>query len=300
MDLSSLAVIAAWYFSNIAVVLLNKALLSTWDFKYPVFLTMCHMATCTLFTRGLSGRGKVIRKTLKSRTHALKVSVLAVVFSVSVVSGNVSLRFLPVSFNQAIGATTPFFTALLSFLVLRRKERIQVYLTLIPIVFGIIIASRAEPLFNPVGFLTCLLSTSSRAFKSVLQGLLLSNENEKLDSLGLLTHMSPFAFLLLFVCAIVLEPDAFVASRQVGIYSPRFVMLLLLNCSCAVAVNLTNFLVTKCTSPLTLQVLGNAKGVIAVVVSILVFKNPVSVIGMFGYAMTISGVVAYSQVKSTK
>ena len=65
----------------------------------------------------------------------------------------------------------------------------------------------------------------------------------------------------------------------------------------AFSVNLTNFLVTKCTSPLTLQVLGNAKGAVAVVVSILLFKNPVSGMGMLGYSITIMGVVAYSEAK---
>jgi hypothetical protein len=65
----------------------------------------------------------------------------------------------------------------------------------------------------------------------------------------------------------------------------------------AFSVNLTNFLVTKCTSPLTLQVLGNAKGAVAVVVSIFLFRNPVSPIGMFGYSITIMGVVAYSEAK---
>jgi len=54
--------------------------------------------------------------------------------------------------------------------------------------------------------------------------------------------------------------------------------------------HLTNFLMTKCTSPLTLQVLGNAKGAVAVVVSIIIFRNPVSGIGMFGYGITIAGV----------
>lgn len=62
-------------------------------------------------------------------------------------------------------------------------------------------------------------------------------------------------------------------------------------------VNLTNFLVTKHTSALTLQVLGNAKGAVAVVVSILIFKNPVSVTGMFGYLLTVLGVILYSEAK---
>lgn len=45
------------------------------------------------------------------------------------------------------------------------------------------------------------------------------------------------------------------------------------------------------------QVLGNAKGAVAVVVSILIFKNPISMIGMLGYALTIIGVILYSETK---
>lgn len=45
------------------------------------------------------------------------------------------------------------------------------------------------------------------------------------------------------------------------------------------------------------QVLGNAKGAVAVVVSILIFKNPVSVTGMLGYSLTVLGVVLYSEAK---
>jgi hypothetical protein len=56
-------------------------------------------------------------------------------------------------------------------------------------------------------------------------------------------------------------------------------------------------MVTKCTSPLTLQVLGNAKGAVAVVVSILLFRNPVSSTGMIGYTITVFGVVFYSEAK---
>ena len=46
------------------------------------------------------------------------------------------------------------------------------------------------------------------------------------------------------------------------------------------------------------QVLGNVKGVVAVVLSVLWFKNPISFIGMLGYSITVGGVVAYSQARS--
>lgn len=46
-----------------------------------------------------------------------------------------------------------------------------------------------------------------------------------------------------------------------------------------------------------LQVLGNAKGAVAVVISILIFRNPVTVIGIGGYTMTVLGVIAYGETK---
>ena len=60
-----------------------------------------------------------------------------------------------------------------------------------------------------------------------------------------------------------------------GFAEPLFAVVLLLNCTVAYCANLTNFLVTKATSALTLQVLGKAKGVLAVVLSLIIFRNPV-------------------------
>lgn len=48
---------------------------------------------------------------------------------------------------------------------------------------------------------------------------------------------------------------------------------------------------------LVFQVLGNAKGAVAVVVSILIFRNPVSVTGMLGYTLTVIGVILYNEAK---
>ena len=252
---------------------------------------------CAFLSMTVRASGIVPKQAIKGRKHAIKIAVLAVVFVASVVGGNISLRFIPVSFNQAIGATTPFFTALLSLVIMRQKESTQTYMTLIPIVLGIMIASKAEPLFHPVGFVACFSATFARALKSVLQGLLLTSDNEKLDSLNLLMYMSPVALFVLVASANIMEPDAFGVFYQNSLDSPQFFFTLMLNCVLAFSVNLTNFLVTKCTSPLTLQVLGNAKGAVAVVVSIILFRNPVSGIGMVGYGITIAGVVAYSEAK---
>lgn len=292
------SLIIAWYSSNIGVLLLNKLLLSNYEFRFPIFLTMCHMSACAL----LSYISIVILKIVplqrvKSRSQFLKIATLSIVFCGSVVGGNVSLRYLPVSFNQAVGATTPFFTALFAYLITFKREAWVTYACLVPVVGGVIIASGGEPSFHLFGFIMCISATAARAFKSVLQGILLSNEGEKLNSMNLMLYMAPIAVVALVPAVFIMEPNVLEVSVSLAIQHKFMWVLLVLNSAMAYGANLSNFLVTKHTSALTLQVLGNAKGAVAVVISILIFRNPVTMIGIGGYTMTVLGVIAYGETK---
>ncbi|XP_028783531.1 probable sugar phosphate/phosphate translocator At5g05820 [Neltuma alba] len=294
----TIGAVISWYGSNIGVLLLNKYLLSNYGFAYPVFLTLCHMTACSFFSYVAVYVINVVPfQSIKSTNQMVKICGLSVVFCFSVVCGNISLKYIPVSFNQAIGATTPFFTAVFAYLVDRKREAWVTYATLVPVVAGVVIATGGEPSFHLFGFLICVSATSARAFKSVLQGVLLSSEGEKLNSMNLLMYMAPVAMLVLLPAALLMEQDVIWITMNLARNDIRIVWLLLFSSSLAYFVNLTNFLVTKYTSALTLQVLGNAKGAVAVVVSILVFKNPISIVGMMGYALTVIGVVLYSETK---
>ena len=118
-------------------------------------------------------------------------------------------REIPVSFNQAISATTPLFTAILSYVILHKKEAIETYIMLIPVTVGVVIASENEPMFNSYGFVACITATFMRALKSVLQGLILADEKNKLDPFSLLLFMSPIAFTILVLACSMMESNAF-------------------------------------------------------------------------------------------
>ncbi|KAK9069320.1 hypothetical protein SSX86_013436 [Deinandra increscens subsp. villosa] len=294
----TIGLVSSWYASNIGVLLLNKYLLSNYGFKYPIFLTMCHMTACSLLSYiAIVWFKTVPLQTLRSRVQFFKISALSLVFCASVVSGNVSLRYLPVSFTQAVGATTPFFTAVFAYLMTMKKEACLTYVTLIPVVTGVVIASGGEPSFHLFGFIMCLGATAARALKSVLQGILLSSEGEKLNSMNLLLYMAPVAVVILLPATLLMEDNVVGITIALARKDVNVVWYLLFNSALAYLVNLTNFLVTKHTSALTLQVLGNAKGAVAVVISIMIFKNPVSVTGMLGYLLTVLGVILYSEAK---
>ncbi|KAE8689605.1 putative sugar phosphate/phosphate translocator [Hibiscus syriacus] len=100
------------------------------------------MTTCSLLSYiAIAWMKMVPMQTIRSRVQFFKISALSLVFCVSVVFGNISLRYLPVSFNQAVGATTPFFTAVFAYLMTLKREAWLTYITLVPVVTGVIIAT---------------------------------------------------------------------------------------------------------------------------------------------------------------
>ncbi|KAK1551296.1 hypothetical protein Q3G72_033493 [Acer saccharum] len=105
------------------------------------------------------------------------------------------------------------------------------------------------------------------------------------------------AVVFLLPATLIMEKNVVGITLALAREDIKIIWYLLFNSALAYFVNLTNFLVTKHTSALTLQVLGNAKGAVAVVVSILIFRNPVSVTGMLGYSLTVFGVILYSEAK---
>jgi drug/metabolite transporter (DMT)-like permease len=94
-----------------------------------------------------------------------------------------------------------------------------------------------------------------------------------------------------------MEPNALSAFHEAAVLNPSFIAILLANCFIAYLVNLTNFLVTAHVGALTLQVLGNAKGVVCTIVSIMLFRNPITFRSVLGYTITMIGVWLYSSSK---
>ena len=122
----------------------------------------------------------------------------------------------------------------------------------------------------------------------LLQGALLVDQSEHLDSLNLLRYLVHTAVVLLLPAALILEPGVFQQVLTRARSDTFFGTLLLANATLGYLVNLLSSMVTRCASALALQVLGNAKGMAAVSVSIMVFHTPVSVRASIGYAITAS------------
>lgn len=293
----TIVAVLVWIASNMAVLLLNKLLLTTADFRHPVLLTLFHMVSGTMFSWGLASVRFLRIQPMQSWQQGMKMLALSVVFSLAVLCANVSLRFLPISFNQALGATTPAFTALFVLMLQGQMEHHWTYCTLVPIIGGVVVASGVEPDFHIFGSAICLLGAAFRGLRSVLQAILLSTKQEKLDSMSCLAYMAPISTLFLIVMCPILEPGSWQVLLQMPGRGWSLPLLISANCFAAFLSNYLNMVVTQRTDALTLQVLGQCKGIVSAVTSVAFFKNVVTTAGWFGYGLTVAGCLAYGQAK---
>ncbi|XXG66063.1 hypothetical protein AAC387_Pa05g3614 [Persea americana] len=264
-------IIASWYFSNISVLFLNKYLLTNSGFKRPIFLTMCHMMTaCSLLSHVaiMWMKWECVAAILAALLHPGGRRDLAFLHRVVRIFGDCKAGGLdhlchshPCHHRHGHGQW-----------------------------------GRTEPSSPWIYFLRgcdCCKSIqvgASRNFAVVRGG-----DNEFHESPFLHgTNISCYYFLQLlggrkmrWASYWLLQEKISESSGTCSSIQPTFFFF----------INLVNFLVTKHTSPLTLQVLGNATGVMAAVLTICIFKNQTTVKGFLGHVLTVIGAVLYHEAK---
>ena len=103
----------SYYASNIFVVTTNKQLISLMDFHFPVLLTCIHMVTTLILSYVFLDVLVIFKKQdIASKAQRQKITFLALIFAVSLMCGNWSLKFIHVSFMQVRPCSSillPFF-----------------------------------------------------------------------------------------------------------------------------------------------------------------------------------------------
>jgi len=300
--LGLVVLVAGWYASATYMGVSNKALIAGHGFRFPAGLTFLHMAASGVFSAcatrwgGSGGRDQRLR----SLAHLGKVALLAGLFCASVLAGNASLQFIPLSFTQMVGAATPLFTAAVLYLSGGGGQTRQQLVAPAPVVLGALMTAFGEVNFDTQGFALACFACLCRASKSVWQERLLAAEEERLDPLHLMAYMCPLAAGLLAVFALPGEVRPFLAwadaYRSDESRSSRvFLAFLASNVAAAFFVNLLGFEITRRFGAVALQVLGNGKGAVTTVGGVLVFRNTISGTAGAGYGLTLLGVGLYGR-----
>jgi len=310
----TVAVIISWFVFNISMGNLTKWIYLYGEvciddvcstYRFPLSITVIHMVFSWVLCRVqiYHIRGAVAE--LGFDQQLKKIAPLSVSFAMSVAMGNLSLKYIYPSFNQMLGALAPVVTVVMAVLIKRKRYNTWTWVSMPVICIGLAVCSGDEVNFHALGALFCLGATVLRGLKSIIQEALLNSEEKSLDSVALLYYMAPWSGALLTVAAILTEgfqpitmllhgfhlmPGDAKVSGGVNVFA-----LLLLSGLNACFLNVANFLVTSYTSAVTLQVLGNVKSCLAIVISVSIFGNPLKMEQGLGVAACLIGVWVYQK-----
>ncbi|XP_052202537.1 UDP-galactose transporter 1-like [Diospyros lotus] len=290
-----LAIIQWWGF-NVTVIIMNKWIFQKLDFKFPLTVSCIHFICSTI---GAYLVIKVLRLkpliVVDPEDRWRRIFPMSLVFCINIVLGNVSLRYIPVSFMQTIKSFTPATTVILQWLVWRKHFDMRIWFSLVPIVGGILLTSITELSFNMFGFCAALFGCLATSTKTILAESLL--HGYKFDSINTVYYMAPFATMILAMPALVLEGSGVIQwfQLQTSLFSP--LVIIFGSGVLAFCLNFSIFYVIHSTTAVTFNVAGNLKVAVAVTCSWLIFRNPISPLNAFGCGITLVGCTFYGYVR---
>uniref|UniRef100_A0A287QGJ3 Sugar phosphate transporter domain-containing protein n=1 Tax=Hordeum vulgare subsp. vulgare TaxID=112509 RepID=A0A287QGJ3_HORVV len=213
----------------------------------------------------------------------------------NIVLGNVSMRYIPVSFMQTIKSFTPATTVILQWLVWSKHFEWRIWASLVPIVGGILLTSMTELSFNIFGFCAAMIGCLATCTKTILAESLL--HGYKFDSINTAYYMAPFATMILALPSMLLEGGGVIDWFYT--HDSAFSSLIIIPGSGVLAfcLNFSIFYVIHSTTAVTFNVAGNLKVVVVVLVSWLIFRNPISPMNAIGCAITLVSCTFYGYVR---
>ncbi|OIW27387.1 TPT-domain-containing protein [Coniochaeta ligniaria NRRL 30616] len=289
----SFVYVIVWITLSSSVILFNKWILDTLNFRYPVILTTYHLSFATIMTQILARYTTLLdgRKTVKmtGRVYLRAIVPIGFFFSLSLICGNLTYLYLSVAFIQMLKATMPVAVLLASWALGVSQPNLKVFLNVSIIVVGVVIASMGEIKFVMIGFVFQMMGIVFEALRLTMVQRLLSSAEFKMDPLVSLYYFAPVCAAMNFAVALVWEiPKVSVDDfYRVGLFT------LFLNGLCAFLLNVSVVFLIGKTSSLVLTLCGVLKDVMLVAASMLIWGTIVSPLQFFGYSIALGGMVYY-------
>lgn len=249
-----------------------------------------------IWTSGLRGKPEL------NRTDVKRLLPVALLHSLVHVGGVVSMGAGAVSFTYIVKATEPALAAILAALILKSFLPIPVYLTLIPIISGVSLASVSELTFSWKAFNYAMMSNVASASRGIVSK---KNMNQRigknLNAMNLYGVMTMMATLIIFPFAFALESKLWGSSFKrlvdAGQLTP-YVAQLLLTALTYYTYNEVSFMALDNIAPVSHAIASTLRRVFIIVSSMIVFGNKMTPLGAFGSILAVGGAFLYSAAKN--
>merc|ERR1712194_211706 len=173
----------------------------------------------------------------------------------------------------------------------------QVYASLFPIIAGVCVASLKELSFSYKSLICALISNVAFASRAVLSKLTMNEPvGKNMDAANLYGVLTMMAFALTIPVAFYFEGPSKAASTAI-VGTPWLIKNIIINGMYYYLYNEVAFLTLNQVAPITHSIANTVKRVAIIVATCLVFRNPMSRIGVIGSSIAIAGTFGYSYAK---
>ncbi|KAF5452191.1 hypothetical protein F2P56_027218, partial [Juglans regia] len=278
------------------VILYNKWVLSTkyFNFPFPITLTMIHMGFSGAVAFFLVRVFKVVSPVkMTFEIYATSVIPISAFFASSLWFGNTAFLHISVAFIQMLKALMPMATFIMAIMCGIDKPRCDVFLSVLLVSIGVVIASYGEIHFNVLGTVYQVTGIFAEALRLVLTQVLLNKKGLTLNPITSLYYIAPCSFVFLFVPWCLLEKTQMqVSQNQFNFW------IFFSNALCALALNFSIFLVIGRTGAVTIRVAGVLKDWMLIALSAVIFPEyTITGLNIIGYGVALCGVFIYNYIK---
>ncbi|KAJ1657921.1 hypothetical protein IWQ61_002761 [Dispira simplex] len=311
-NLVFVATCLAWYMSSSLTNNLGKQIML--DFRYPVTLTYVQFGFVSVFCYAyavVTGRTRIQPLTRSIGSLILPVCVFTIFAHLL---SSMAISHVAVSVVHTVKALSPLFTVGVYRILLQVVYSSRVYLALIPLTLGVMLACSFGLSTNLLGLLYALLSTLVCVAQNIFSKKYVFNDSVSqsikmsLDKTNYLFHCSWMAFVLLFPMWLysegygILTQGLFHSSdlSTPSSHSPhllRAVWFTLMNGLSHFAQCLLSVSVLSMTSAVSFSICSLLKRVFVIVAAIVWFRQPVGIVQCLGILLTFVGLYLYDRAK---
>ncbi|KAF3334591.1 GDP-mannose transporter GONST1-like protein [Carex littledalei] len=290
----------AYCISSCSMILLNKAVLSGYNFTAGVSLMLYQNLVCVIIIVALELCHVVSTEKLTWKLVRVWMPV-NIIFVGMLLTGMYSLKYINVAMVTILKNMTNILTAIGEIYVFRKLQSTKVWAALFLMVVSAVCGGITDLSFNAVGytwqifncFLTAAYSLTLRRVMDTAEQLTKSGSLNKISMVLLNNALSiPFAIILI----LLFDEWEYVYNSEV-IIIPMFWFIATLSGLLGLAISFTSVWFLHQTSPTTYSLIGSLNKIPLSVAGIMLFKVPISVPNLFSILFGLFAGIFFAKAK---
>lgn len=215
--------------------------------------------------------------------------------------GNMSMRFITLTFYTMCKSSVLGFTLLFAFLFKLEKVTPKLCLIIATISIGVLMMAEGETSFSPLGFVLVMTAACSSGLRWALTNVLLVKHPWTSNCFSTVFFLSPVMFVIISFLALSFEGFADISAGLSRFVDTRGTALaiaaLLFPGVLAFSMTVSEFAFLQRTSAVSLSIAGIFKEVVTFVAAYLIFGDTMTLVNLAGAVITIIAIIGYNMMR---